>query len=64
MSIEQVLYANVAQQVEHFHGKEGVGSSSLLIGSIILFAYCKKIQNKKTTYAWRRWFFHLATQMR
>ncbi len=27
-------YANVAQQVEHFHGKEGVTGSNPVIGSM------------------------------
>ncbi|BBM22519.1 hypothetical protein C5L29_000385 [Lactiplantibacillus pentosus] len=30
--LEKVRYAVLAQQVEHFHGKEEVGSSNLLNG--------------------------------
>ena len=35
--LEKVRYAVLAQQVEHFHGKEEVGSSNLLNGFEILF---------------------------
>ena len=38
-SIFNLFGARVAQLVEHFHGKEGVSSSNLLVGSIVVFFF-------------------------
>ncbi len=43
--LEKVRYAVLAQQVEHFHGKEEVGSSNLLNGFKIFVAWLiKKVE--------------------
>lgn len=40
--LEKVRYAVLAQQVEHFHGEEEVGSSNLLNGFKIFVAWLIK----------------------
>ena len=45
-SPRKIITANVAQQVEHFHGKEGVGGSNPLVGSTsslwdVFLYFCK-----------------------